>query len=145
MAINEDDQREKKFGSETVNDLVGEPQVGSDSVLPMSLNSLDHVVQSKAVAPRRIGAALPFEMMLDVPITLVFEVGRTDITIKQLMELCEGSYIELRHISVDSIDVRINENIIAEGETIALQQRYGVRFGEVAMLSNSESSTESAS
>ncbi len=73
----------------------------------------------------------PIEIMNDVPLTLTFEVGRTSITIKQLMELCEGSFVELRHVSVDTIDVRISEQIIAVGEAIALQQLYGIRMGEV--------------
>lgn len=65
----------------------------------------------------------------------MFEVGRTDITIEKLMELKEGSFVELNQVSVDSIDVIINEKIIARAETIALQQRYGIRFGELEAYS----------
>jgi flagellar motor switch protein FliN/FliY len=115
-----------------------DPQRPDENVLPLSLSALDGASGKKQVALNARNNKLPLEAMIDVPITLVFEVGRTDITIKQLMELCEGSYIGLRHISVDSIDVRVNEIIIAEAETIALQQRYGIRFGEVAMITSSE-------
>jgi flagellar motor switch protein FliN/FliY len=68
---------------------------------------------------------------LDVPMTLVFEVGRKEITVGDLMELGQGSFVDLWHVSVDIIDIRINNRIIAYGETIALKQRYGIRFGEL--------------
>ena len=71
------------------------------------------------------------ESMGDVPVTLTFEVGRTTITIKQLMELCRGSFIELRHVSVDTIDVRVSGQVIAMAEAIGLQQWYGIRMGEI--------------
>ena len=74
---------------------------------------------------------LTVESMGDVPVTLTFEVGRTVITIKQLMELCKGSFVELRNISVDTIDVRVSGQIIAMAEAIGLQQWYGIRMGEV--------------
>lgn len=74
---------------------------------------------------------LTIESMGEVPITLTFEVGRTVITIKQLMELCKGSFIPLRHVTVDSIDVRVSGRVIAVAEAIGLQQWYGIRMGEV--------------
>ena len=74
---------------------------------------------------------MPIESMGDVPVTLTFEVGRTVITIRQLMELCKGSFIELRHVSVDTIDVRVSGRIIAMAEAIGLQQWYGIRMGEI--------------
>ncbi len=71
------------------------------------------------------------EHFIDVPMTLIFEVGRTEITIGQLLELDKGSFVDLRQVSVDIIDIRANERIIAFGETIALKKRYGIRFGEL--------------
>jgi flagellar motor switch protein FliN len=71
------------------------------------------------------------EHFLEVPITLVFEVGRTEITIGQLLEMDKGAFIDLRQVSVDIIDIRANDRIIAFGESIALKKRYGIRFGEL--------------
>lgn len=71
------------------------------------------------------------EHFIDVPITLIFEVGRTEITIGQLLEMNKGSFIDLRQVSVDIIDIRAHDRIIAFGETIALKKRYGIRFGEL--------------
>ena len=106
-----------------------------DQVLPMALTNLDNLPVIKT-APVEVGKYIqrPLEVMLDVPITVVFEVGRAEITIKELMELKQGSMIDIGKVAVDSIDIRINDSIIAYGETIALQQRYGVRFADLEML-----------
>lgn len=104
-----------------------------EPVMPMPLSNITiNKTEVKRVANPLLaqGGTLPFSAMLDVPIELVFEVGRTNITIRQLMEMTQGSFVELRQVSVDTIDVRINDKLFAFGETIALQQHYGIRFGE---------------
>ena len=110
-----------------------------EKVLPMALGALNRKPESTrapapAPAPVDRTLALPLEYMLDVPVTLVFEIGRTQISVRELMELTRGAFVELRQVSVDSIDVRVDEEIIASGEPIAMKQRYGVRFGEVEKL-----------
>jgi len=114
-----------------------------EKVQPMPLVSLNSASQARPPSPSINRGRIPLEVILDVPVTIVFEVGRTNITIKQLMELCEGAFVELRHVSVDSIDVWINDKIIAQGEAIALQQRYGVRIGEVDMIPIAETNNAS--
>lgn len=105
-----------------------------EGILPMPLVALSNTPESRPVAAPLQRPRISLEVMHDVPVTLTFEVGRTDITIKQLMELREGSFVELRHVSVDSIDIWMGDAIIARGEAIALQQRYGIRFGEVDLI-----------
>lgn len=119
------------------NELVSQNPV-TERVQALPLSALDSAPPQRKPGLPMNGVSLPLEAMLDVPITLIFEVGRTDISIKQLMELGKGSYVELRNVSVDSIDVRVNEQIIAQAETIAMPQRYGIRFGEVEMIRNTE-------
>lgn len=96
------------------------------------------ISNSKAMVPAVVPAALTLKAMLDVPIPLVFEVGRTKISIAHLMELREGSFIDLRNVSVDVIDVLVDDQIIAEAEAISLQQRYGVRISEITRIPSSE-------
>ncbi len=102
-------------------------------VLPMPLGARNDM------PVRAMGAILAsptqhLQQYFDVPMTLVFEVGRKDITVGELMELNQGSFIDLWHVSVDIIDIRINDRIVAYGEAIALKQRYGIRFGELETL-----------
>ena len=118
-------------------ELMGNSSV-PEKVRAMPLSALDNEPPKRRSGLAMSSESLPLEAMMDVPITLTFEVGRTNISIKQLMELGKGSYVELRNVSVDSIDVRVNEQIIAQAETIALPQRFGIRFGEVEMIRNVE-------
>lgn len=95
------------------------------------------ISNSKALIPTLAPAALTLNSMLDVPISIVFEVGRTKISIAHLMELRQGSFIDLRNVSIDVIDVLVDEKIVAEAEAISLQQRYGVRISEIVRLPSS--------
>ena len=108
---------------------------GQREVMPMSLGSIKKEAAIKHSNNSLLAnGPLTLDSFLDVPMTLVFEVGRAEITIKQLMELNRGSLIELWQVPVDVIDIRVNDRIIAYGEAIALKQRYGIRFGELEPL-----------
>ena len=96
------------------------------------------ISNSKALVPALPTIELTLNSMLDVPIPIVFEVGRTKISIAHLMELREGSFIDLRNVSIDVIDVLVDDKIVAEAEAISLQQRYGVRISEIRRLPSSE-------
>ena len=117
---------------------------GKDQVLPLSFGSITGgaVATRRPITPLSAGGVLPFSAMLDVPIQMVFEVGRTTITIKQLMEMNKGSFVELRQVSVDTIDIRINDRLFGFGETIALQTRYGIRFGELEIRAGVDDAEE---
>jgi flagellar motor switch protein FliN/FliY len=95
------------------------------------------ISNAKALVPALASTELTLNSMLDVPISLVFEVGRTKISIAHLMELREGSFSDLRNVSIDVIDVLVDEKIVAEAEAISLQQRYGVRISEIVCLPSS--------
>ena len=99
---------------------------------------LGAIEKSKALVETRPKGKISLMTMVDVPVTLVMEVGRTEISVEQLMELVEGSIIDLRKVSVDSIEVRMNEKIIAQGEAIALQGRYGIRFTALERLARDD-------
>ena len=102
------------------------------------------ISNSKALVPTIPPSALTLNSMLDVPISIVFEVGRTTISIAHLMELRQGSFIDLRNVSVDVIDVLVDEKIVAEAEAISLQQRYGVRISEIIRLPSSEENDDAS-
>ena len=105
---------------------------------PVPLTDFGTISKSKALVPSVVQGRFNLNSMLDVPVSLVFEVGRTKITIAHLMELREGSYIDLRNVSVDVIDVLVDDQMVAEAEAISLQQRYGVRISEITEIPSRE-------
>lgn len=67
----------------------------------------------------------------NIDVELTVEVGRTEITIRELLRLNEGSVVELERLAGDPLDILINNTKIAKGEVVMIGERFGVRFGEI--------------
>ena len=78
-------------------------------------------------------APLPrdLEMIMDIPVKLTVELGRTRLTIKQLLELAQGSVIELEGLAGEPMDILINGYLIAQGEVVVIEDKYGIRITEI--------------
>ncbi|WP_227368228.1 flagellar motor switch protein FliN [Halomonas sp. M20] len=77
------------------------------------------------------GAARDLEMIMDIPVKMTVELGRTRITIKQLLELAQGSVIELDGLAGEPMDILINGYLIAQGEVVVVDDKYGIRITEI--------------
>ena len=71
------------------------------------------------------------EVILDVPVTLSMEVGRTRIPIRNLLQLNQGSVVELERAAGEPLDVYVNGTLIAQGEVVVVNDRFGVRLTDV--------------
>lgn len=78
---------------------------------------------------RNSGRSLDF--ILDVPLTLTVELGRTRMTIAELLRLAKGSVVELAKIAGEPLDVRANGHLIARGEAVVVNDKFGVRLSDV--------------
>ena len=67
----------------------------------------------------------------NIEVELSVEVGRTEITIRELLRLNEGSIVELDRLAGDPLDILANGTKIARGEIVMIGERYGVRFGDI--------------
>ena len=67
----------------------------------------------------------------NIDVMLTVEVGRTQITIRELLRLNEGSVVELDRLAGDPLDILVNNTKIAKGEIVMVGERFGVRFGEI--------------
>jgi flagellar motor switch protein FliN len=76
------------------------------------------------------------DMLLDVPLTITIELGRTEMSLKQALELQQGSVVELDRLAGDPIDVYVNERLIAKGEVVVVDDKFAVRVTE--LFSNSQ-------
>ncbi|WP_353851268.1 flagellar motor switch protein FliN [Microbulbifer sp.] len=77
------------------------------------------------------GAIRDLEMVMDIPVKLSVELGRTRITIKQLLELAQGSVIELDGLAGEPMDILINGYLVAQGEVVVIEDKYGIRITEI--------------
>ena len=75
------------------------------------------------------------EMLLDIPVQLSVELGRVRSTIKNLLQLAQGSVVELDGLAGEPIDVLVNGHLIAQGEVVVVNDRFGVRITDIIMPS----------
>ena len=71
------------------------------------------------------------EAILDVPVTLSMEVGRVRIPIRNLLQLTQGSVVELERGADEPLDVFVNGTLIAHGEVVVVNDKFGVRLSDV--------------
>lgn len=71
------------------------------------------------------------DRVLDVPVQLTAELGRTRITIKSLLQLSQGSIVELDGLAGEPMDVLINGYLIAQGEVVVVNDKFGIRLTDI--------------
>lgn len=77
------------------------------------------------------GEHLKLESILDIPVTLSMEIGRTKISIRNLLQLNQGSVVELDRLAGEPMDVLVNGTLIAHGEVVVVNEKFGVRLTDV--------------
>ncbi|MGF1686047.1 flagellar motor switch protein FliN [Photobacterium japonica] len=71
------------------------------------------------------------DTILDIPVTISMEVGRTQISIRNLLQLNQGSVVELDRVAGESLDVLVNGTLIAHGEVVVVNDKFGIRLTDV--------------
>lgn len=69
--------------------------------------------------------------ILDIPVTISLEVGQNDITIRNLLQLNPGSVVELSRLAGEPLDVMINGTLIAHGQVVVINEKYGIQLTDV--------------
>ena len=71
------------------------------------------------------------DMILDIPVQLTVELGRTKIPIKHILQLAQGSVIELDGLAGEPMDVLVNGCLIAQGEVVVVNDKFGIRLTDI--------------
>jgi flagellar motor switch protein FliN/FliY len=71
------------------------------------------------------------DVVLDIPVTLSMEVGRSRISIRNLLQLNQGSVVELERATGEPLDVYVNGTLIAHGEVVVVNEKFGMRLTDV--------------
>lgn len=71
------------------------------------------------------------ELVLDIPVQLSVELGRTRVPIKNILQLAQGSVIELDGLAGEPLDVMVNGCLIAQGEVVVVGERFGIRLTDI--------------
>ena len=98
-------------------------------------------LQAESVAPASFthfaptdglgGAGNDLNMILDIPVQLTVELGRTRIPIKHILQLAQGSVVELDALAGEPMDVLVNGFLIAQGEVVVVNDKFGIRLTDI--------------
>ncbi|WP_049629920.1 flagellar motor switch protein FliN [Cellvibrio sp. pealriver] len=85
----------------------------------------------KSEVSSRPAGSPDLDVILDIPVSISMEVGRTSITIRNLLQLNQGSVIELDRLAGEPLDVLVNGTLIAHGEVVVVNEKFGIRMTDV--------------
>ncbi len=85
-------------------------------------------LEDNSVAP---GDDINMDVILDIPVKLSMEIGRTSVNIRSLLQLNQGSVIELDRMAGEPLDVLVNGTLIAHGEVVVVNEKFGIRLTDV--------------
>jgi len=98
-------------------------EVATDEVSPASFTNFSPTGPA--------GAGNDINMILDIPVQLTVELGRTKIPIKNILQLAQGSVVELEALAGEPMDVLVNGYLIAQGEVVVVNDKFGIRLTDI--------------
>ena len=72
------------------------------------------------------------DLILDIPLELTVELGRTRMLVNNLLQLGQGSIIDLDKAAGETLDIRVNGKLVARGEVVVVEEKYGIRVTDIA-------------
>ncbi len=109
--------------------------VSADSVVDSAAhNAVDSVAPAKFTTFSSDSGAVAgndINMILDIPVQLTVELGRTRIPIKHILQLAQGSVVELEALAGEPMDVLVNGYLIAQGEVVVVNDKFGIRLTDI--------------
>ncbi|MDE1514536.1 MULTISPECIES: flagellar motor switch protein FliN [Vibrio] len=102
------------------------PDIDIDEILAAPLEELKNTAPAFSEDERR-----KLDTIMDIPVTISMEVGRSKISIRNLLQLNQGSVVELDRIAGESLDVMVNGTLIAHGEVVVVNDKFGIRLTDV--------------
>lgn len=102
------------------------PDIDVDEILAAPLDELKDTSPPITEDERR-----KLDTIMDIPVTISMEVGRSKISIRNLLQLNQGSVVELDRIAGESLDVMVNGTLIAHGEVVVVNDKFGIRLTDV--------------
>lgn len=77
------------------------------------------------------GTDVKLDVVLDIPVNISMEIGRTKISIRNLLQLNQGSVVELDRLAGEPMDVLVNGTLIARGEVVVVNEKFGIRLTDI--------------
>ena len=116
----EDEAAKEDFDAlDDIGDIDAEGEEGGDDI--------DH----DGVVPATGGETKSLDLILDIPLTVAVELGRSKMLINDLLQLGQGSVIELTKLVGEPLEVLVNQKLVARGEVVVVNEKFGVRLTDI--------------
>ncbi len=136
--MSDDDELEDNPDQESMADdwaAAMEEQAHEDAAMEdedgIGADAVDFEEFDMAGEPSNVQGNPDLDVILDIPVSISMEVGRTAITIRNLLQLNQGSVIELDRLAGEPLDVLVNGTLIAHGEVVVVNEKFGIRMTDV--------------
>jgi len=110
---------EKPLESETESQATDTPEVEPPS------DSTDEI------SPEKMAKPVNMELLLDIPLEITAELGRTRMIINDLLQLGQGSVIELNKLAGEPLEILVNHKLVARGEVVVVNEKFGIRLTDI--------------
>lgn len=101
----------------------GEAEAVGDGAKPADFSQLEETGQTKPAGN--------LDMIMDIPVVLSVELGRTKMLINEILQLGQGSIIELQKMAGEPMEILINEKLMARGEVVVVNEKFGIRLTDI--------------
>lgn len=126
-----DDDWAAAMNEQAVTESAAEPAADSAAKEPAATAAAAKVFEQFGSGQQNAGAAQGFDMIMDIPVRLTVELGRTKISIRNLLQLAHGSVVELDGLAGEPMDVMVNGTLIAQGEVVVVNDKFGIRLTDI--------------
>jgi flagellar motor switch protein FliN/FliY len=124
--MSDDDNEDLSMWDEALDEQAEASAQGSEEAETVELEEL-----TEDDAPITGEEKRKLDAILDIPVTISMEVGRSNISIRNLLQLNQGSVVELDRVAGEALDVLVNGTLIAHGEVVVVNDKFGIRLTDV--------------
>ena len=111
--------------------LAEQEQSHSADESPYAAKPAKHLFPDFGESAQRVDNLSDFQMIMDIPVQITVELGRTKMPIRSLLQLAHGSVIELDGLAGEPMDVLVNGTLIAQGEVVVVNDKFGIRLTDI--------------
>ena len=119
------EQEDAESGGGVEDTAAGAADNGADDMQRAEFENLEDDAAPQTVEDANL------DVILDIPVTVSMEIGRTSINIRNLLQLNQGSVVELDRLAGEPMDVLVNGTLIAHGEVVVVNEKFGIRLTDV--------------
>lgn len=129
--VEEQQVTDDDWGAAMGEQAAAEAATTASTVTQQAASAASALFQNFGESGNKAGSLQDFDLILDIPVHMTVELGRTKISIRSLLQLAHGSVVELDGLAGEPMDVMVNGTLIAQGEVVVVNDKFGIRLTDI--------------